>query len=70
MRICVMSMIHIETLVQDKSMEMFDELKTILELLVIFTTLSQSPLLLATAVAAVAIYLLMKDQNNDNDSSY
>jgi len=51
-------------------MEMFDELKTILELLVIFTTLSQSPLLLATAVAAVAIYLLMKDQNNDNDSSY
>jgi hypothetical protein len=48
--ICVMSMMHIETLVRSKSMEIFDELKTILELLVIFTTLSQSPLLLATAV--------------------
>lgn len=48
-------------------MEMFDELKTILELLVIFTTLSQSPLLLVTAVVAVGIYLFMKEPNNEND---
>jgi hypothetical protein len=46
---------------------MFDDLKTILELLVIFTTLLQSPLLLATAVVAVGIYLLMKEPNNEND---
>jgi hypothetical protein len=49
-------------------MEIFDELKTILELLVIFTTLAQSPLLLVTAVAAVFMYLLMKDENEENDS--
>jgi hypothetical protein len=49
-------------------MEMLDELKTILELLVIFTTLAQSPLLLATAVAAVFMYLLMKEENEENDS--
>jgi hypothetical protein len=48
-------------------MKMFEELKTILELLVIFTTLAQSPLLLATAVAAVFMYLLMKDENDGND---
>lgn len=47
-------------------MEMLEELKTILELLVIFTTLAQSPLLLATAVAVVFIYLLMKDENDEN----
>ena len=48
---------------------MFDELKTLLELLVIFTTLAQSPLLLVTAVAlvAVAIYLLMKDLKDKAD---
>jgi hypothetical protein len=49
-------------------MEMLDELKTILELLVIFTTIAQSPLLLATAVAAVFMYLLMKDENEENDN--
>ena len=49
-------------------MKMFEELKTILELLVIFTTLSQSPLLLATAVAAVFMYLLIKDENEENDN--
>jgi hypothetical protein len=48
-------------------MEMFDELKTLLELLVIFTTLAQSPLLLVTAVALVAIYLLMKDPKDKAD---
>jgi hypothetical protein len=48
-------------------MEMLDELKTILELLVIFTTLSQSPLLLATAVAALFMYLKLKDENEEND---
>lgn len=48
-------------------MKMFEELKTILELLIIFTTLAQSPLLLATAVAAVFMYLLMKDENDEND---
>jgi hypothetical protein len=50
-------------------MEMLDELKTILELLVIFTTFAQSPLLLATAVAAVFMYLLMKDENDENDEN-
>ena len=48
-------------------MEMLDELKIILELLVIFTTLSQSPLLLATAIAAVTMYWLMKNQNDQAD---
>jgi hypothetical protein len=48
-------------------MEMLDELQTILELLVIFTTLAQSPLLLTTAVAAVFMYLLMKGENDEND---
>ena len=48
-------------------MEIFDELKTILELLVIFTTLAQSPLLLVTAVAAVFMYLLMNGENDENN---
>ncbi len=49
---------------------MFEELKTILEMLIIFTTLSQSPLLLATAVVAVFMYLLIKDDNDENDGWY
>jgi hypothetical protein len=48
-------------------MEMLDDLKTILELLVIFTTIAQSPMLLGTAIAAIATYLLIKDENDDND---
>lgn len=43
---------------------MFEDLKTILEILVLCAAILESPLLLGTAVAAIFMYLMMTDGNN------
>ena len=50
-------------------MENFESLKTLLEILVLVLTLSAESPLLAIAAAIGAIYLLLSEDNNDDDLS-
>ena len=43
---------------------MFEDLKTILEIIVLFAAILESPLLLGTAAVAIFMYLMTIDSNN------